>query len=394
MAEVLAGSETAMARAVEMRVALCTPGELWGGIEQFVDTMSRYLQDSGVPVLVIVLHDGLLRARLDRAGIPVVLVPGRGPYDPRMIFAVARTLRQYRVNIVHTHGYRATVLGAIAAQLTGARLVRTEHGSLEPVTGAGRLKRSLNIFLERLASRHLADAVVFVSKDIGRHSRGASATVRQEVIYNGIQPIAPSTVRGVPEGLDDAPELFNMGIVGRLVPVKGHLTLLAAVGRLRNTQDLRLYVFGSGPLEDECRCFCQANGLGEIVKFLGFRQNIHDYLARLDLLVMPSRHEGLPYTLLEAMYLGVPVVATRVGGIAEAIEDGVTGILVPRDDTAALASAIERVRGDRPLRESLSRSGHDAVCERFLVAGMAGRYLDVYRDVLSTAVPAVAGVVA
>ncbi|MCC7240287.1 MAG: glycosyltransferase, partial [Acidobacteria bacterium] len=105
-------------------MALCTPGEIWGGIEQFVDTMSRHLLESGVPVLVIVLHDGLLRARLERKGVPVVWVQGRSPYDPGVVGKMATALREHGINIVHSHGYRATVLGAVAARLAGARFVR------------------------------------------------------------------------------------------------------------------------------------------------------------------------------------------------------------------------------------------------------------------------------
>ncbi|HQZ37446.1 MAG TPA: glycosyltransferase [Vicinamibacterales bacterium] len=370
-------------RPTEIRVALCTPGEIWGGIEQFVDTMSRHLLESGVPVLVIVLHDGLLRARLERKGVPVVWIQGRSPYDPGVVGKMATALREHGINIVHSHGYRATVLGAVAARLAGARFVRTEHGSLEPVTGSGRLKRTLNIALERVASRYLADAVVFVSQDLRRRTRGASAAVRQEVIYNGIERIPIAMPPIALEGFDDAAGLFNVGIVGRIAPVKGHLELLKALEQIEHIRSLRLYVFGEGPLEEECRRRCQTSGLSGVVRFMGFRQNIHDYLRRLDLLAMPSLHEGLPYTLLEAMSLGVPIVATRVGGLAEIIEDRVTGVLVPVKDSAALATAIELVRHDDGLRETLSSNSQRVIADRFTASAMAEKYLQVYRGVLS-----------
>lgn len=376
-------TEAGLEAKTAVRVALCTSGEIWGGIEQCVETLSRQLHDRGIPVLVIVLHEGLLRERLVRAGIPVVLSGGSGPYDLRSIYKVSKVLREHSINVLHTHGYRATVVGAIAARLSGVRLVRTEHGSLEQVRGSGRVKRVVNIALERFASRNMADAVIFVSNDISRASKSVSPAIPQTVIYNGIEEI--SVVRSG-ESLEDfeaSPELFKIGIVGRIVPIKGHEWLLRALAQLPELDRVRLYVFGTGPLEDECRALCSETGLNKVVRFMGFKKNIHEYIAGLDVLVMPSLHEGLPYTLLEAMALGVPVVASNVGGLAEVLENGDTGLLVPSQDVAALARAIDQVRSDASLRATLARGGRRAIAERFSSTVMVERHFDVYEHLLS-----------
>jgi glycosyltransferase involved in cell wall biosynthesis len=372
----------ATAAAPGVRVALCAPGEIWGGVEQFVESLSRHFVAARVPVLVVTLFDGPLRQRLDAAGVPVHVVGRRG-HDPFSVFELARVLRAHRISIVHAHGYKATILGAVAARMAGARLVRTEHGRLEPGRGLAQLKLWLNIALESFVSRRAADAVVYVSRDVQSQSRSAGPRAVQQVIYNGVEP-PPAPTRTPLEGFDADPGLFNIGVIGRLVPVKGHAHLLRAVGRLRENANVRLYVFGEGPLERDCRRLVEAEGLDSIVRFMGFRADVQQYLPRLDLLAMPSLHEGLPFTLLEAMYQRVPVVASNVGGLAETIRDGVTGVLVPPADEARLAAAIDRLIADPGLRRRLADSAYALVCEQFLVEGMATRYLEVYQRVAAS----------
>jgi hypothetical protein len=199
-----------------VRIAICAPGELWGGVEQFVETLSTRLHAMGVQVLVVNLFDGPLRRKLARSGVPV-FVAGRGRrYDPRALTDMVALLRHHRINVVHTHGYKATILGAVAARLAGARVVRTEHGRLEPSAGLDHLKMSVNARLEATASRYGADAVVFVSRDVQRHSPASGGRAKQYVIYNGIDP-SPSHNRCAPlDGLDTADGSFAVGLVGRL----------------------------------------------------------------------------------------------------------------------------------------------------------------------------------
>ena len=364
----------------DVRVALCAPGEVWGGVEQFIDSLARHFAATGVPVVVIVLFDGPLRSRLERAGIPVY-VPKAGRYSPQSIMQIAGVLRQHRITVVHTHGYKATIVGAIAARLANARLVRTEHGRLEPGRGLGQLKMRFNTGMEALVSRYAADAVVFVSHDVKSHSRSVGAKALQRVVYNGLEPLKVSAPAHALDGFDAGPGRFNIGIIGRLVEVKGHAFLLRALKQLRHLPDLRLYVFGEGPLENECRALCAAASLESTVRFMGFKDNVTDYLKHLDLLVMPSLHEGLPFTLLEAMYQRVPVLASRVGGLAEVIRHDISGILVAPGDERSLATAIERLHDDAALRHRLAENAHRIVCKTFLVDAMAEQYLDVYSRV-------------
>ena len=370
------------AQAADIRVALCAPGEGWGGVEQFVHSLSRHFAAKGVPVLVVLFFDGPARVRMEAAGVPVHVVQSRYG-DPRVVFEFARVLRRHHIDVVHAHGYKATILGALAAPLAGARLVRTEHGRLEPEHRRWvRFKMRFNSRLEKVVSRLAADAVVFVSNDVQSTSRSAGRNTLQRVVYNGFDP-RPSSTDAALEGFDDDPRLFNLGIIGRLVGVKGHAHLLKAMERLRGLDNVRLYVFGDGPLETHYRVLAEQAGLAGVVRFMGFRTNVQDYVRRLDLLVIPSLHEGLPFTLLEAMYHKLPIVASRVGGLAEVIRDDVNGVLVNPGDPAGLAEAIEQLYLDADRRRRIGENAHQTVITKFLIDNMADQYLAIYRRAMA-----------
>lgn len=366
------------AAAAGVRLALCASGEIWGGVEQFIMTLSRQLMLEHVPVLVIVLYDGPLLARLKDAGVPTVLVAG-GRYSPSSVLRVAKILRTHEITVLHTHGYKAAVLGGMAASLAGVAHVRTEHGRVEPWSGRARVKMEINSALEHAATRWLTHTVVFVSGDIQTRSRVSGCGVVERVIHNGIEPaVAAGEIRAADVLVRHA-DTFWIGIVGRIAPVKGHEYLIRAAAQLHDLPGIRIAVLGSGPMEEECRQLCAELGLGERVQFLGFRPNIADYMRQLDVLAMPSRHEGLPYTLLEAMEHKIPVVASAVGGLAEVLQDGVTGLLVPSGDVSGLASALRRLHDDACLRKTLASNAHDALRRQFLASHMASAYVDVYR---------------
>lgn len=360
-----------------LRVAICAAGEIWGGVEQFVETLVAGLAADAI-VLVILFHEGELARRLRHARVPVHVM-GTGKYHPRLVSAMRRLLVERGTDVLHVHGYKATIVGALAARGTNVRVVKTEHGRLERLARWRDLpsyaRMAINVSLDRVATWAAVDAVAFVSRDIQR------ATPRiGRVIYNGIRPA--EVADGKPGWR--TPGHFHAGIVGRLDAVKGHACLFDALRRLSHLPDLRLHVFGSGPLEADLRRRCRAGSLESVVTFHGFQSPIEPHLCALDLLVMPSLHEGLPYALLEAMQLGVPVVASRVGGLIEAL-GGDCGVLVPAGDDAAMASAIERLYHNADLRGSLADRARRRIASDFHAAGMVGAYSALYRDASSAA---------
>ena len=367
-----------------LRVAICAAGEIWGGVERFIVTISAGLRDVGIDPLVVLFHDGFVAETLRREGIDVETLARFSKYDPRLIARLRRLLRERSINILHLHGYKASIVGSLAAATLRIKTVKTEHGCLEPLPGWAALpthsRMAANTIIDRAVSRCFVDGVVFVSRDIQQRLGRGGERVPQHVIYNGIPPITPSpAVQARAAGKNGT---FDVGIVGRIDKVKGHDVLFRALVHLKHLDRLRVHVFGTGPLEGECRDLCRTLQLDDTVQFHGFEPAIHDRMATLDLVVMPSRHEGLPYALLEAMYLKVPVVASGVGGLREVLERQRCGVLVEPNQPERLAAAIERLYQDAPLRACLAQRAFNVVRRDFLIDNMVRQYSDVYRQVL------------
>jgi glycosyltransferase involved in cell wall biosynthesis len=173
-------------------------------------------------------------------------------------------------------------------------------------------------------------------------------------------------------------------VVSALVPRKCHSVLLDAWPAVRaRVPWARLLVAGDGPLRARLEQQAAEMGLTESVTFLGQVTDVRDVLAAVDVLVLPSRKEGLGVSILEGMAMGVPVVASAVGGIPDAVRDGVNGFLVPPEDPAAIAVRIADVLGDPALAERLGRAGREIAGAEFTVEQMGRRYENLYRRLLS-----------
>jgi glycosyltransferase involved in cell wall biosynthesis len=369
-----------------IRLAICATGEIWGGVEQFVLTLAHALAGERQPVMVILFHDGLLARRLRELPVHVEVLPHGPGHNPRAVAELRAILRRERINLLHVHGYKATIVGALASRSLGVKVVKTEHGRLERPAGRrdvpAFVKLWLNACLDSLVSRWAIDGLVFVSRDIADGASRFAPRVPKRVIYNGLAPsVDVDQAASDPRDGDGA---FNIGIVGRLTKVKGHAHLLKALARLTHLHDLRLHVFGTGPLDALCRRLCDEQGLTSRVRFHGFEPAIHRHIAALDLLIIPSEHEGLPYVLLEAMYLKVPIIASRVGGLREVLEEGECGVLVAPRDPVALAAAIEQAYRHPELRTQLAALAHARLRRDFLASGMVRQYAVMYRAVMGS----------
>lgn len=174
--------------------------------------------------------------------------------------------------------------------------------------------------------------------------------------------------------------------VGRIVPVKGHVVLLEAVAELRARRvPVRLTLVGDGPKREQLERMAGRLGLGGSVRFAGAvgQDEIRSYYERADLVCLPSFAEGLPVVLVEAMAMGLPVVSTRIMGIPEVVDHGVTGLLVPPARADLLADAIDRLARDPKLRATMGRAGREKVVEEFDAERTAARLREVYEPLVS-----------
>jgi glycosyltransferase involved in cell wall biosynthesis len=176
-----------------------------------------------------------------------------------------------------------------------------------------------------------------------------------------------------------------IGVVAQLIPRKGHRFLIEALPALlvKNPR-LLVLIFGKGPGENEIAQRVRDLGLRDSVRLCGFRDDLPEILPCLDLLVHPATMEGLGVSLLQAASAGVPIVASRVGGIPEAVNDGVNGLLVPPGDTAALATAIDRLLGDKRLAREMGAKGRELMRAEFSIDAMVEGNLAVYRALLGS----------
>ena len=182
---------------------------------------------------------------------------------------------------------------------------------------------------------------------------------------------------GVPE------DVFVMAAAGQLIERKGHRYLLDAVAAIKDTvPPFRLIIFGDGPLEDELRAHAASVGVGDIVQFAGFRDDLDSFFGCLDLFVHPSLAEGLGVATLKAQAAGVPVVAFAAGGVTEAVAADESGLLVPPGDVDALAAAIAKLMNDDQIRASFADAGRARMQNEFSIATMADKHIELYESVL------------
>ncbi|MFH1865781.1 MAG: glycosyltransferase [Candidatus Eisenbacteria bacterium] len=353
-----------------------------GGAERVVAEYAKWHDRSRYsPEVCCVLTSGPLAASVAASGVPVHVLGRKSRFDIGAIFRLARIVRSGRFDVVHNHNFAALSAGLPASILGRAKaVIRTEHNVLR-TRGPARHYVSRAAALREDAQIAVSDAVRRSHTDCGRIRPGRFVTV-----LNGVdeERVGPSTDRASVRrqlGLsDDAVVCLN---VGSLTEQKNRHTLLDAAARLTDIEELRVLVVGSGPEEAELTERADELGLSERVLFLGQRLDVPDLLAASDIFVLSSDWEGLPITILEAMAVGVPCVATAVGGVPEALADGVNGLTVEPGDPAALADGLRRLARDAGLRARLAGAARDEFARRFRASQMVRQTEALYDMALS-----------
>jgi glycosyltransferase involved in cell wall biosynthesis len=360
-----------------LRVATIAPGEIFGGAERQILTLMSALRVRGCAIRLLVFHDGELAQRARSAGIATQVLGARSLLDLESLRVLHGALAEFEPDVVHLHGYRAAVYCGLLRRRSFA-VVKTEHGTMEVPTDRllERLKLGVYGKLERWATRRLRAHVVYVTEDLRRLA--ASQSPVSSVIYNGIESLDSGQTRRPPEY---RPGYVNIAIVGRLEPIKGIDYALRALNAPRMPPGACLHIVGAGPMLSELQALARKLGVQDRVGFLGFRDNVYDYIAHADALLMPSLHEGLPYTILEAMALRTPILAARVGGLSEVLVDEETALLFEPANEHALADAVARLGEDVRLADSLTTHALDDSRRRFSAEAMADRYVELYESV-------------
>jgi glycosyltransferase involved in cell wall biosynthesis len=347
----------------------------YGGAHQIVLLMQG-LKAKGIEN-ILACREGseLAQASMELADVHAMRMDG--DLDVGLIPRLYRLIKKTRPDILHLHSrIGADVMGGIAGRLAGIPVIHSRRQDNPESRWAVALKYRLH------------DRVIVISEAIGR------VLINEGLSPEKIRPVldAVEITAKVDEPdlvwfkdtFDLAPGTLTLGVVAQLIHRKGHDVLLDAMPDIVSVYpNVRLFFFGKGPLETAIGEKIRSLGLESQVTLAGFRDDLDRILPCLDVMVHPALREGMGVSLLQASLAERPIVASAVGGIPEAVNDGLTGILVPPSDPQSLVSAILRLLEDESLRSRLGAAGRQWVIDHFSAHHMVEGNLAVYRELLA-----------
>jgi glycosyltransferase involved in cell wall biosynthesis len=350
-----------------------------GGTERQSTEVARALASSHWEVHAACLSArGPLRARLEEAGIePWSCGEGslKSPTLARGIWRLARYIRLNRIRLVHSFDFYSNVYGVLAGRLAGTATIiasQRDLGDLRPP-----LQRRINGLMLRLAHYVLANSQAAAE---GVRRRGHVSVERLVVVPNGLD-----TTRFAPleRGAGDAPRRI-FGTVANLRPEKGFTDLIGAAGLLRDQYpDLRVIIWGEGPLRPDLETLLRSLGLTNVVHLPGQIDGPEKALSSMDAFVLPSLSESCSNSLMEAMAMGLPVIASNVGGNPELVVDGISGLLVPPGDPPRLAQAMAQLMDNPALAAALGTQAAARIRTEFTLPRMLAGIESLYAAALS-----------
>jgi glycosyltransferase involved in cell wall biosynthesis len=357
-----------------MRILQVDSARTWRGGQNQVLLTAQGMKLRGNNVAIAACRDGVLESRSRTAGIDTGSVAFHGDLSPAAIFGLVREIRLRKPDIVHAHDAHALSAAMIAVRIAGAGALvaaRRVDFSLRGVYSRFKYGQARRIIA---ASRAIASVLL----------RDGIPPERVRVVYEGVpdrQPVAGG--RALLRGLGVPDNSFVIGNVAALTDHKDHVTLIEAARLvLKHRADVCFVIAGEG----ECRPILEQrlkeSHLEDKVLLLGFRNDIDVILPACTLFCLSSHMEGLGTSLLDAMAFGLPIVATKAGGIPEAVEHGVTGLVVPVREPICLAEALLELLGDVERRNAMGKAGRASFEQHFVVDRMVENTLKVYEELV------------
>ena len=371
-----------------VRVCHVAVADLWAGAEvQLKVLLSKLVRKADINLSVILFNEGRLEKEIGALGIPVKVFPENRWGSGKIFLELVHEFKKSNIQIIHTHKYKDTILAAPAAKLSGIpHVVRTVHGLREPFEGLPAFNMSLYEAIERTVHRYCVDSIIGVSSQIENRYKAKGQVSSVTCIRNGIdlegKAVQSDRWRMRKDlGIDSATCLI--GTVGRLTPVKGIPYLLEAVTILvRQGAKVKILVVGEGGIRQDLIAQTHSLRIADNVVFLGHREDTDVLLQAMDIFALPSLSEGIPMALLEAMAASRPIVASRVGGIPEIIEDGFEGYLVEPMDVNNLAERCRQLIEFPEVARRMGEQGRKRVERDFSATAMADRVASVYKELL------------
>lgn len=310
-------------------------------------------------------------------------LPMKGRFDWRVVRQLADVIRRREIDVIHTHGYKSDILGVLAARRAGIQCVSTPHG----FSGKVSLKLAMFIRMGTFMLRFF-DRVAPLSEELVEDMKRFNVpAARTTFIRNGVdlKEIDGALALMTPATAADG-DIRTLGFIGQLIPRKGVGHLLKAFDILYGRDPvLRLQLVGDGVQRPELESMAAQMPAGKAVEFLGFRADRLELLSRFTLFVMTSSLEGIPRCMMEAMAVGVPVVAFDIPGVDQLVEHEVTGLLAPYGDVEALAACCQRLLDDPALARRLADNARQKIDQTYSARRMAIEYESLFRSMLDHA---------
>jgi len=352
--------------------------------------LAKHLNPDEVNCRLAVSHETAnqnleLFERFKQLGLGAHKVKMSGRFDPRAIAKLTALVRNEGIDVLHTHGYKADILGLLSAKMAGVKALATPHG----FENANDLKLQTYIRLGCVALRHF-DRVAPLSEGLLEDmARIRVPEQKTRFIRNGVdlQEVDLEMKRSVAPGIRSADERV-IGYVGQLSHRKNLGSMIDAFDLLcRDHENVRLLLVGDGPKRIELQNKADTLKCGDRIEFLGYRSDRLQVVKEMDLFCMTSSLEGVPRCLMEAMAMRVPVTAFEIPGIEGLIVNGKTGLLAPFGDLHALRDCWERLLLDGHLARTLAKNGRIHIERDFSASRMADEYTQLFREMVNSETP-------
>ncbi|MEW6169948.1 MAG: glycosyltransferase [Candidatus Omnitrophota bacterium] len=353
-----------------------------GGAERFLVLLVKNFDQSRFNSIVCCLNwKGEWASELEEKGIKVIALNKKGKFDICVIYRIICVIRQYKIDIVNTHLWAADCLGRVAAIFGGVPII------ISTVQNVDIWKKFWHKIIDKMLANRTTKFIA-VSKAVKEFLINTEKIPEEkiEIIPNAIdaESLRVNELAGlrVREDLGIKNEEIVLTVIGRLVEQKGHKYLFEALSMLDGRYRVKLLVVGDGPLRESLQFKVNSLQLENKIQFLGQRRDMAEIFNASDGVILPSLYEGLPVSILEAMAVGKPVIATDVGGTCELVKDGETGFLAQAKNSKSLASNIEKLLTSPDKGKKMGERGKELVNNAFSIQAIVKKTADLYLSLL------------
>lgn len=357
--------------------------ETWGpgGAETVLLHLVKHADRKRYRTRVALLKTGWLSDQLRENDIETVILPSRRSWDVSFLARLIHSIRDFKTDVIHSHLPGANLYSCLAGAFTRRPVITTFHGELFLPGSITRHARMKDLLIRNLASQVVlvADYLRHDFINIARFPVEKLSIIRNAVPIQEPDPSFDGVSKRASLGIE--PDEKVVGIVGNFKPPKGYEYFVEAARRIIEVMPKVKFLVvgqGEGKIKRNVEAFIEQHQLQDNIRLLGYRSDVNELVKIIDVFVLSSISEGLPLAAVEAMAASKPVVATRVGGLPELVQDGKNGFLVPAGDAAALAEKILILLRDHDLRQSMGLKAHKIAASAFSIEGMVDSYQQLY----------------